>query len=373
MPQTLTSRRNGRILKSVRAFALAALALLLALPASAATAAKKPTRVQKLARSLVAAHAPGAIVFVRTPTRTRSGVAGASQLQPRVAMKPNMHYRIASVTKTFVATVVLQLVGEGKLTLDDPIERWLPGLVPNGSAITVRELLSHTSGLFNYTDDLGWQNAVIANPGREWSPRELLAIAFSKPPLFAPGTNWSYSNTGYILLGLMVEAITGEPVANVLKERIFDPLALRATSFPTGIAMDEPFAHGYLSFAGSLVDLAPILNPSWGYAAGQIVSTAADVTKFLAALLGGKLLSPALMTQMKAGSAASSVYGLGMRTSFAGCGRIYGHDGSFFGWRNEAFATANGRRAAVVMVNVDDSRIDFRTLEGAVAAAVCTG
>ena len=357
----------------MRAFVAAVLVLVLVAPTVPAAAAKKPTRVQKLARSLVAAHAPGAIVVVRTPTRTRSGVAGAAQLQPRVAMKANMHFRIASVTKTFVATVVLQLVGEGKLALDDSIERWLPGLVPNGSAITVRELLSHTSGLFNYTDDLGWQNAVIANPGQEWSPRDLLAIAFSKPPLFAPGTNWSYSNTNYIVLGLMLEAITGEPVANVLKERIFDPLALRATSFPTGIAMDEPFTHGYLSFQGSLVDLAPILNPSWGYAAGQIVSTAADVTKFLAALLGGKLLSPALMTQMQAGSPSSGVYGLGIRTTFSGCGRVYGHDGSFFGWRNEAFATANGRRAAVVMVNVDDSRVGNGTLEGAVMAAVCTG
>jgi D-alanyl-D-alanine carboxypeptidase len=357
----------------VRAFAAAILVVVLAAPTVPAAAAKKPTRVQKIARSLVSAHAPGAIVFVRTPARSRSAAAGVSQIQPRVAMKANMRFRIASVTKTFVATVVLQLVGEGKLTLDDSVDRWLPGLVPNGSAITIRELLSHTSGIFNYTDDLGWQNSMFANPGHEWSPRDLLAIAFAKPPLFAPGTNWSYSNTNYILLGLVVEAITGEPVAEVLRERIFEPLALTSTSFPTGIAVQEPFAHAYLNFSGGLVDLAPIVSPSWSYAAGQIVSTAADVTKFLAALFSGKLLSPALMTQMKAGTASSGTYGLGMRTTFSGCGRVYGHDGNFFGWRNEAFATANGKRAAVAMVNVDESRVGNGTLEGAVMAALCTG
>ena len=358
----------------MRAFAAAVLVLALAAPTVPAAAAKKPTRVQKLARSLVAAHAPGAVVFVRTPTRTRSGVAGASQLQPRVAMRANVHFRIASVTKTFVSTVVLQLVGEGKLRLEDPVDRWLPGLVPNGSAITIRELLSHTSGLFNYTDDLSWQNAVIANPGQEWSTRELLTIAFSHPPLFAPGANWSYSNTGYVLLGLVIEVVTGKPVADVLRERIFEPLALSATSFPTGLVVEEPFAHGYVQPPGApLLDITQILSPSWSYAAGQIVSTAADVTRFFAALLGGKLLSPALMVQMKAGSATSGTYGLGLRTTFAGCGRVYGHDGNFFGWRTEAFATANGRRAAVVMINIDQSRISWNTLEGDAMAAVCTG
>jgi D-alanyl-D-alanine carboxypeptidase len=370
----LTFRREKRTLQHVRVFAVAALALLIAVPAAPAAAAKKPTRVQKLARSLVAQHAPGAVVFVRTPKGVHSAAAGAAQLQPRVPMRVADHFRIASVTKTFVSTVVLQLVGEGKLGLDDPVERWLPGVVPNGAQITLRELLSHTSGLFNYTDDQAWVNAMLDNPGRVWSPNDLLLISFAHPPLFAPGANWSYSNTGYIVLGLVIERVTGEPVDQVLRERIFEPLGLRQTSWPTGIALPDPFAHGYLSlFGASLLDISPLMSPSWAYAAAQIVSTAADVSKFMSTLLKGQLLSPALMTQMKAGTGVSSVYGLGLETRFAGCGRIYGHEGNFFGWRNVALATANGRRAAVVMVNVDDSRVDANSLLAVAMAAVCAG
>jgi D-alanyl-D-alanine carboxypeptidase len=104
-------------------------------------------------------------------------------------------YRIASVSKTFVATVVLQLAAEGRLQLADPVERWLPGSVPNGTAITIRQLLNHTSGLFDYTNDEAAVEAEIANPSRVWTPRDLLSVAFSHPPLFAPGADWSYSNT----------------------------------------------------------------------------------------------------------------------------------------------------------------------------------
>jgi CubicO group peptidase (beta-lactamase class C family) len=221
---------------------LAALLAALAVSApSAAQPAAAPTRkadLHKLARGLVAAGAPGAVVFVRTPSGVRSATSGFASLQPRIRMQAGDRYRIASVTKPFVATVVLQLVSEGRLSLEDSVERRLPGLVPNGAAITVRELLNHTSGLFNYTDDEVWLNAILLDPGRHWSPRELVRVAVSHPPYFAPGTNWAYSNTNYVLLGLIIEAVTGRKLDQELSERLFGPLALRSTSFPTAIAIE---------------------------------------------------------------------------------------------------------------------------------------
>jgi len=357
----------------LRAFAVSVLVLALAVPAAPAVAAKKPTRVQKIARSL-ASQAPGAIVFVRTPKGAHSAAAGVAQQQPRVPMRVTDRYRIASVTKSFVATVVLQLASEGKLGLGDSIEHWLPGVVPNGSAITIRQLLSHTSGLFNYIDDPLWQTTELANPGRAWLPTELLPFAFSHTALFSPGANWSYSNTGYILLGLVVEKITGKSVGDVLKERIWDPLGLRATSFPLDLSVSEPFAHGYARLGGGpLLDLTPLLHPSFLYAAGQLVSTAADVTTFYSALLKGRLLSAPMLTQMKMGTSVSSVYGLGLQLTFTPCGRAYGHEGDFIGWRNVALSNAKGTRTADVMVNIDDSRVSWPALERAAASALCTG
>ncbi len=259
-----------------------------------ATTPARKADLHKLARGLVAAGAPGAVVFVRTPTGIRTASAGFASLQPRVRMQAADRYRIASVTKPFVATVVLQLVSEGRLGLDDSLERRLPGLVPNGAAITIQELLNHTSGLFNYTDDEVWQSAIFLDRGRQWSPRELVAIAVSHPLYFAPGTNWAYSNTNYVLLGLIVEAVTGEKLDQELGARVFEPLALRSTSFPTTISIEGRFAHGYISLQGSpLIDITPALSPTWAYAAGGIVSNAADVSTFFAALLKGRLLPAA--------------------------------------------------------------------------------
>jgi D-alanyl-D-alanine carboxypeptidase len=357
----------------MRAFAAAVLVVALAVPAVPAAAAKKPTRVQKVARSLVAYGAPGAIVFVRTPKGVHSAVAGAAQLQPRVPMRVADHYRIASLTKTFVASVVLQLAAEGKLGLDDSIERWLPGLVPNGALITLRQLLGHTSGVFNYTDDPTWRNMELANPGHVWSPSDLLAIAFSHNALFVPGTNWAYSNTGYVLLGLVVEKITGQTIGEALRMRIFEPLGPRETSFPTGIEMPEPFAHGYAGFLGNtLLDLTALMHPSWGYAAAQIVSTAADVTTFFSALMKGRVVSAPLLRQMKTHSDSSGTYGLGLRLSFTSCGRAFGHEGDFVGWRNVVWANASGSRVAVVMVNID-TRVSRARLDKFAATAVCSG
>jgi D-alanyl-D-alanine carboxypeptidase len=323
----------------------------------------------QMARSLVNSGAPGALVYVRTPTRTRAGTAGWADRDAHVSMRAPDRYRIASVTKAFVSVVILQLEAEGKLDIDAPVEKYLPGLVPNGAAIPLRELMNHTSGLFDYTEDQSFGDVILANPARIWTPRELLAYAFTHAPNFAPGTDYRYSNTNYILLGLVTEAVTHKPLGESLQERIFTPLNLTSTSVPLTIELAPDFVHGYYD----KLDAAPLLSPSWGWAAGGIVSNARDVTAFYRALMTGKLLPPAQLAEMKSGSQADDSYGLGIQRDRTICGLVYGHDGDFVAWRNVVFATPNGKREAVVMVNVDASRVSWDQLIAAAKLALCRG
>lgn len=336
-------------------------------------------KLQRLVRGLVRAGAPGALVVVRTPTGTRraaSGVADRSQKRP---LRVTDRYRIASVTKAFVATVTLQLVAERRLALADSVERWLPGLVPNGQSITIRQLLNHTSGLFDYGADADWEAARLADPGRTWSPRELVAIATAHEPLFAPGTSWAYSNTNYVLLGLAVEAATGRPLADELQTRVFDRLALRSTSYPTGAAIPGRYAHGYVvsrpplpTPPGMLIDVSTILNPSaWG--AGQMVSNADDLTRFITALARGRLLPAAQLRAMKTAARGSAgAYGLGLGLVTSRCGRAIGHDGDIAGYRNVVLGTVDGRRAVAIMINID-LRVSWARLHEAAFTALCSG
>jgi D-alanyl-D-alanine carboxypeptidase len=341
--------------------------------APAGLSVKKPTKLQQMARGLVKAGAPGAIVFVRTTKGTRSGVAGYANIKPRTPTRAVDRFRIASITKTFVATLVLELAADGKLGLDDTVERWLPSKVPNGSNITLRELLNHTSGLFNYTDDEGLDRALFDNPSRVWASQELLDLAFSHPPNFSPGTNWSYSNTNYVLLGLVIEAVTGKAVGDVLRERIIEPLKLGSTWLATTTPIPEPVLHGFFNLGvGGDFDVTSLISPTFSYAAGDIVSNAPDVTAFYAALLQGKLLPAPLLTQMKTPTTVSGTYGLGIDQRSTRCGRTFFHLGDFFGWRNMTASTANGKRQAVVVVNIN-SRVSWTRIEAAATSALCSG
>src|SRR5262249_23663221 len=160
----------------------------------------------------------------------------------------------------------------------DTVERRLPGVVPNGNGITIRELLNHTSGLYNYIDDNGFRARLLNDPGYSWTPAELVAIATAHGPVFAPGTTWLYSNTNYILLGMIVEAVTGTTIEQQLRERLFAPLGLTSTSFPMTVQMPGSYAHGYAGTAtlpiraGTLVDITPTMSPTWLWAGGAIVS-----------------------------------------------------------------------------------------------------
>jgi D-alanyl-D-alanine carboxypeptidase len=355
--------------------ALVVVVAVLTLGVGAAPAATpKRANLASIARELVKAGAPGAIVYVRTPTGARAGVAGYADRAAHVSMRAADRYRIASVSKAFVSVLILQLEAEGRLDIDDAVAKYLPDVVPNGGAITLRELMNHTSGLFNYTDDTAFVNDPITNFARTWSPQELLALAFAHAPNFAPGANWSYSNTNYIVLGLVVEQVTGKTLGQVLQERIFTPLGLTSTSFPLTIALAPDFVHGYIKLPGTpLFDISPGLNPTWGWAAGAIVSNARDVTAFYRALFTGKILPAVELGEMEATTTNSGTYGLGIANTLLACGRALTHDGDFLGWRNIAYSTANGKRQAVVMVNVNDTYVSWDRLNAVTQKALCRG
>ena len=336
---------------------------------------------------LIASGVPGAVLVARDGDGVLRLAAGTADTATGRPMRPDLRFRAGSVTKTFVATVTLQLVGEGALSLDDTVERWLPGLVPGGAAISVRQLLDHTSGLFDYTEDPRILAPYLAgNLDFRWQPRQLVRIGVSHPPLFPPGAAWSYSNTGYVLVGLIIEAATGHRLETELRRRVFRPLGLDATSFATGSAIDGAHAHGYTDLGSGLADITG-LSQSWAWAAGAVVSTADDLATFVGALLGGRLLSPALMAEMQQTvplGVPGEGYGLGLwRTSHfvlppvaqqLSCGRVWGHDGDTAGYRSFAFASRDGRRQVVLLLNVDGDSVPPATVDATVAvldAAYC--
>jgi CubicO group peptidase (beta-lactamase class C family) len=246
--------------------AIAALLLALAVAASASAGPPPPHANTKAAlAALVRAGAPGAVIALRSGSSLTVLEGSFSDPRTHRLVRAGDHFRIGSITKIFVATVVLQLVAEGRLTLADTVEQRLPGLVPGGDRITLRELLQHTSGLYDYTDDprtfapyLGGKLAYA------WKPRDLLAIAVSHKPLFAPGARWSYSNTNYLLLGLIVEAVTKDSLGGELARRIFRPLGLRQTRFEPGTHVAAPAAHGYYK----AVDVTGLNGSAYWAAAG---------------------------------------------------------------------------------------------------------
>ena len=268
-------------------------------------------------------------------------------------MRADERFRIGSITKTFVATLVLLLVEDGTLRLDDTVEHWLPGLVPAGRAITVRDLLSHTAGLFDYVED----ERVLRDHERRWTPRELVAIAVAYPPERSPpGKSFAYSSTNYIVLGLIAEEAGGEPLGRQLRERFFSPLGLRRTSFING-DIRGLHVHGHRPPSHQGVVTGPPADTSaepawWTWAAGAIVSTAGDVQHFFAALLHGRVLGPPLLREMETlVSAGRLQYGLGIATFPTPCELAWGHTGNVQGTIAVAWNTKDATRQLVLVVN----------------------
>jgi D-alanyl-D-alanine carboxypeptidase len=333
------------------AAALAAAALLTACggadgssPAAAATPA--PPTLDAQLRGVVSAGAPGALALVNDGRSLRVHAAGDFGARDR--------FRAGSITKSFVATVALQLVGEGRLSLSDRVERWLPGVLPYGDRVTVRQLLNLTSGIPDNQDPVNAE-FLQGNMTRSWTPRELVALVADKAPDFPAGHGWAYSNTNYTLAGMIIERVTGHRLGDELGRRILRPLGLDDTSFPVNAtAMDEPHARGFAFLDGGRRDVT-VLNPSGTWAAGNLVSTAADIARFWRALLGGRLLAPAQLKAMKttvpAWDSPTLRYGLGIQRVPTVCGVMWGNGGEIAGFQNSFENTEDGTRQAAVVIN----------------------
>jgi D-alanyl-D-alanine carboxypeptidase len=314
-------------------------------------------------RELGVVGAQGQVSTGHRDVVARSGVADRRTGAP---MPLDGHFRVGSNTKTFVAVVVLQLVGEGRLSLDDTVERWLPGVVAgngnDGGTVTVRQLLQHTSGIYNYTADL----AVLSSEEGYHTHRldhyddaDLVAIAMAHPPVFAPGTRWEYSNTNYTLAGMVVEAVTGRSWAAEVRSRILRPLGMRDTSYPGDRpVLPRPSARPYQQFApgGPLVDVS-VFNSTAGGAAGGMVSTTDDLVRFWRALQRGELLEPAQLAQMRQTVLADQDLLPGLRNGLGiffvpnRCGGYWAHPGDVPGTSTMNAVTADGDRAVVLYRN----------------------
>ncbi|MFI6925327.1 serine hydrolase domain-containing protein [Nonomuraea spiralis] len=288
--------------------------------------------------------ATAAVARVTDGGRTWTGSAGVRDVERGGRPSPNGYFRIGSVTKTFVATVVLQLVDEGKLKLDDPIDRHLPGLVPDGGQVTVRRLLNHTSHLYDYMSEPGYSTNRWRGEARfrSYQPRELLKVAFAKK--LPDDGAWHYSNTNYVVLGLLVEKLTGHTYGAEVRSRILRPLGLRHTVVPGDRAgLPSPHTKGYEAMP-ELVD-ATRMNPSLDWAAGEMISTAGDLERFMSALLGGRLTSAeslkAMRTTVETG--AGFGYGLGLQAYALPCGTVWGHSGELIGYLTFAFRSDSGK------------------------------
>jgi D-alanyl-D-alanine carboxypeptidase len=315
--------------------------------------------MQKILDRLVEAGAAGVLMHYRDEDHDWHGSAGVTDLDSRQPVNPTGWFRMGSVTKTYTAAAVLRLVGAGRLALEDTVERWLPGMIPGGERIVVRQLLNHTSGLYNYTDDLGEPAEILRDRYLHWAPERAIGMAIAHEPLFEPGTEWSYSNTNYVLLGLVIEAASGSEYREVVRTEVLEPLGLRQTLLPGDeVSLPEPHAHGYLSVDGSLVDLAD-LNASQAWAAGEMVATAADINRFFAGLLGGKLLGAAELAAMLTtadNGGPDRGYGLGLGRRDLGDGTVvWGHNGGIFGYLTSSFHTVDGSRQCTISRTTADA------------------
>ncbi|MDI3387099.1 serine hydrolase domain-containing protein [Streptomyces sp. B-S-A8] len=341
-------------------------------PAAQADSGTGHRATQEAMDAAVAAGVPGVAGQARDAHGVWKGTSGVGDRESGAPRSAHDRYRIGSLTKTFVSTVLLQLQAEGRIDLDDPVDKWLPGVVDgnghDGTKISVRQLLNHTSGIFNYTADpdiarKAFTTDFLKHRYDTYTPEQIVAVAMRHEPDFAPGTDWRYSNTNYALAGMIVEKVTGRTYADEVEDRIIEPLDLHATSLPgTDPTMPEPSSRAYSKLAppdqdGPMYDVTE-MNPSVAGAAGAMISDSADINRFYSALLRGKLLPERELKEMKttvpAGEDALS-YGLGlMKFSGLSCGQeVWGHAGGINGSSTYGVTTENGRHSLAFNFNGD--------------------
>ena len=327
--------------------------------ASAAPSKGEAESLKSRAQGLVGDGYPAVLAAVSDSKGESAGVAvGKGSLETGQAPPMDGEVRVGSNTKTFVAVVVMQMVQEGKVGLDEPIETYLPGLIRgegiDGSKITVRQLLQHTSGLPEYTDTTPGRSDIFQIKDHYAQPRDLLDTALGKPAAFEPGTQWAYTNTNYVVLGMLVERVSQRPVGEQIDERIVKKLGLSHTYFPAPGDRSIKGTHpqGYhLSAGGKLEDITE-MDPAWGWAAGAMVSTPSELNTFFQAVFDGRLLTQASIDEMKKGVDASSrfgpgvVYGLGLIGTPLSCGGTsWGHGGTIHGYQTDNAVGPDGTAA----------------------------
>jgi D-alanyl-D-alanine carboxypeptidase len=361
-----------RIRKHLHLIQTICLIFLLAVPLGyAGTRAISFSRVnpflgQDIQKSLDAAvtefKVPGVVLGMRDMDgNTRFWTSGTADLKSGKPMSEDLYFRIGSVTKSYTATIVLQLVDEGKISLNDPIGKHLPGLVPREDEITVRHLLEMRSGLGSYGTNEEFAKMAEAQPGRAWTPEELIRLSSST--IGDPGMDFDYNNANYILLGILIEKVTGDCFRKQVTQRILQPLGMSHTFVPTDMEMPAPFAHGYLVEDDKVVDGTDCLHPTAAWSAGNIISTAGDQLIWAKALVEGRLLSPRINAErfiMSAMLNKPGLYGLGV----INVDGIIGHGGNY----SNAYTSFVGRHRGydfVILVNGmtrDIEAGDFRAL-----------
>ena len=391
-------RRRRSVVCRVLAVPLVA-AIALGAAGGAASAAPSKGEAESLksrAQGLVDAGYPAALAAVTDSKGESAGVAvGKGSLEAGQAPPLDGEVRIGSNTKTFVAVVVMQMVQEGKVGLDEPIETYLPGLIKgegiDASRITVRQLLQHTSGLPEYTDTVPGRSDIFQIKDHYAQPRDLLDTALSKPAAFEPGTQWAYTNTNYVVLGMLIERVSQRPVGEQIDQRIIKKLGLSHTYFPAPGDRSIKGTHpqGYhLSAEGKLEDITE-MDPAWGWAAGAMVSTPSELNTFFQAVFDGRLLTQASIDEMKKSVDASSrfgpgvVYGLGLIGTPLSCGGTsWGHGGTIHGYQTNDAVGPDGTAVTIAVTAMpsaiaDQSNLEssakekYQQIEDAVDATLC--
>jgi D-alanyl-D-alanine carboxypeptidase len=299
--------------------------------------------------------APGVVVGIWIPGEgsyiAAKGLADLATGQP---LRVDDHTRIGSVTKTFTVTALLILTDEKKLGLDDPVSKYTPW-VPNGRNITLRMLANMTSGLASYTESDAWVQEFLKNPNRVWTARELVDVGIAQKPTFPPNTGWHYSNTNTVLLGMIIEQVTGQNIGEVFAAKLFKPLGLAQTSWPTSGALPAPYAHGITTqtLDGTQADVTHI-DPTWAFTAGALISTLDDLKRWVESYTTGSLISPEMQKQRLhwvtfPPMTPHKKYGLGIGSDNG----WPGHTGELPGYNTCAYYLPEQKATIVVWVNSD--------------------
>src|SRR5437899_2335728 len=346
------------------------------------------TMVETTAKELLI---PGAVVLLRTPQGDFTISYGTTLLGATSPPSEDTHFRIASNTKTMTAAVSMLLAQEGKLTLDDPVSKYVPS-VPNGDNITIAQLLEMRSGLYNYTNDPIISKTIDTDPAKVWTPAELLAIAFAHPANFPPGKEYEYNNTNYALLGLVAEKVEGNPLAQVMHDRLFGPQNMQDTELPSSTVdtIPEPYSHGYLygSSSVALVGEPPYspevqaaaragtllpkdytnVNHSFAAAAGGVISTSDDLATWIKALVAGRVFDPAYQRRWldslepeDSSKPNGQKYGYGIAQVSWGPNTIYFHGGETPGYNSKISYDPANDMTLIVWTNLTVSLDDQQT------------